>query len=122
MWLAVMGFMEMRLVSGLSLTDHSDPGSFLVVHTLLSQDGCQRGGFWEVAGHMASPFDLSSWWWLVSSELLIRTSCYNSHKWLLWQLAREGGISQHVSRNFLQQNKSHGNLKRVGCLYNARIP
>ena len=30
MWLAVMGFMEMRLVSGLSLTDHSDSRSFLV--------------------------------------------------------------------------------------------
>ena len=52
MWLAVMGFMVMRLVSGLSLTDHSDPGSFLVVYALLSQDGCQRG-FWEV-GRMQS--------------------------------------------------------------------
>ena len=61
MWLAVMGFMEMRLVSGLSLTDHSDPGSFLVVHVLLSQDGCQRGGFWEFGRihRMESPFDLS---------------------------------------------------------------
>ena len=26
---------------------------------LLSQNGCQREGFWEVVGHMASPFDLS---------------------------------------------------------------
>ena len=34
-------------------------GSFLVVHTLFSQDGSQRGGFWEVVGHMASLFDLS---------------------------------------------------------------
>ena len=33
--------------------------SFLVVHTLFSQDGCQRGGFWEVVGHVVSPFDLS---------------------------------------------------------------
>ena len=27
--------------------------------TSLSQDGCQRGGFWEVVGHVVSPFDLS---------------------------------------------------------------
>ena len=30
----------------------------LEVHTLLSQDGSHRGEFWEVGGHMASPFDL----------------------------------------------------------------
>ena len=49
----------MGLVSGLSLAYPSDSGSFLVVHALLSQDGCQRGGFWEVEGHVVSPFDLS---------------------------------------------------------------
>ena len=25
----------------------------------LGQDGCQREGFWEVVGHVVSPFDLS---------------------------------------------------------------
>ena len=35
------GFMVMGLVSGLSLANHSDSGSFLVAYTLLSQDGCQ---------------------------------------------------------------------------------
>ena len=30
-----------------------------MVHTLLSQEGCQRGGFWAVVGHVGSPFDLS---------------------------------------------------------------
>ena len=59
MWPAVSGFMVMGLVSGLSLASHSDSESFLVVHTLFSQDGCQRGGFWEVVGHMVSLFDLS---------------------------------------------------------------
>ena len=49
----------MGLVSGLSLTSHSDSESFLVVHKSLSQDVCQRGGFWEVVGHVVSPFDLS---------------------------------------------------------------
>ena len=53
------GFTVMGLVSGLSLANHSDSESFLVVHTLFSQDGCQREGFWEVVGPMVSPFDLS---------------------------------------------------------------
>ena len=44
MWLAVSGFMVMGLVSGLSLASHSDSESFLVVHALFSQDGCQREG------------------------------------------------------------------------------
>ena len=58
-WLAVSGFMVMGLISGLSLADHSDSEYFLVVHALLSQDGCQREGFWEVVGHVVSPFDIS---------------------------------------------------------------
>ena len=46
--LAVSGFMVMGLVSRLSLASDSDSESFLVVHTLFSQDGCYREGFWEV--------------------------------------------------------------------------
>ena len=49
----------MGLISGLSLANHSDSESFLVVHTLFSQDGCQRDGFLEVVRHVVSPFDLS---------------------------------------------------------------
>ena len=37
----------------------SDSESFLVVQALFSQDGCQSEGFWEVVGHVVSPFDLS---------------------------------------------------------------
>ena len=59
MWLTVSGFMVMGLVSGLSLANHSDLESFLVVHTLFSQDGCYREGFWEVVRHVVYPFDLS---------------------------------------------------------------
>ena len=63
MWLAVSGFMVKRLVSGLSLANHSGSGSFLVARALLTQDGFQQEGFWEVVGHMdwclLSPFDLS---------------------------------------------------------------
>jgi len=51
--------MVMGLVSGLSLANHSDSESFLVVHALFSQDGCQREGFWEVVGHVVSPLDFS---------------------------------------------------------------
>ena len=53
------GFMVMGLISGLSLANHSDSESFLVVHALFSRDGCQREGFWEVVGHGVFPFDLS---------------------------------------------------------------
>ena len=48
MWLAFSGFMVMGLVSGLSLANHSDSGSFMVARASLSQDGFQREGFWEV--------------------------------------------------------------------------
>ena len=41
------GFMVIGLVFRLSLTNPSDSGSFLVVHTSFSQDGFQRGGFWK---------------------------------------------------------------------------
>ena len=52
-WLAVSGFTVMGLISKVSLAR-------LVVH--VSQDGFQRGGFWEVGGthglSFPSPFDL----------------------------------------------------------------
>ena len=63
----------MGLVFRLSLANHSDSGSFLVAHTLLSQDGCQGGGFWEVVGRVESPFDLS-WILPVGGGLLVPCS------------------------------------------------
>ena len=59
MWLTGSDFMVMGLVSGLSLANHSDSESFMVVQASLSQDGCQREGFWEVVRYVVSPFDLS---------------------------------------------------------------
>ena len=59
MWLTVSGFMMMGFISGLSLANHSDSESFLVMHALFSQDGYQREGFWEVVRHVVSPFDIS---------------------------------------------------------------
>ena len=63
----------MGFVSGLSLANHSDSESFLVVYALFSQDGCQREGFWKVVGHVVSPFDLS-WTILVGGGLLVLCS------------------------------------------------
>ena len=54
-----LGFMVMGLVSGLSLANHPDLESFLVVHALFSQDICQGEGLWEVVRHVVSHFDLS---------------------------------------------------------------
>ena len=36
---------------------YGDGISFQVI--FISQDGCQQEGFWEVVGHVVSPFDLS---------------------------------------------------------------
>jgi len=55
----------MALGSVLSLASHSDSESFLEVHTSFSQDRCQREGFWEVVGHVVSPFHLSQLFQLV---------------------------------------------------------
>ena len=40
---------------------------------LFSQDGCQREGFWEMVGHVVSPFDLS-WTLPVGGGLLVPCS------------------------------------------------
>ena len=69
MWLTVAGFMVMGLVSGLSLTNHSDSGSFLVAHALLSQDGFQWEGFWEMGRKYGLGFPFSFWLFLNSSGL-----------------------------------------------------
>ena len=47
LWLAVSGFMVMELVSRLSLANHSDSESFMVVHALFSQDDAREdSGRW----------------------------------------------------------------------------
>ena len=72
-WQSLSGFTVMGLVSRLSLAKHSDSESFLVVHALFSQDGCQREGFWELVRQVVSPFDLS-WTLLVGGGLLVPCS------------------------------------------------
>ena len=65
--------MVMGLVSGWPLANHSNSESFLVEHALLSQDGYQREGFWEVVGQVVSPLDLSQTL-LVGGGLLVPCS------------------------------------------------
>ena len=48
MWLTGFDFMVIELVLGLVLASHFDSGSFLEACPSFSQDGFQRGGFWEV--------------------------------------------------------------------------
>ena len=56
-----LGLMVVGLVARLSVDSHpvwpifGDSGSLLVACTSLSQDEFQRGGFWEVVEHVASP-------------------------------------------------------------------
>ena len=47
-WPTVLDLMVMGLASWLSLANHSYFESSLGVCALLSQDGFQQGGFWEV--------------------------------------------------------------------------
>ena len=54
-----LGFYGDGISFWIVFSQFSDSESFLVVHALFSQDGCQREGFWEVVGHVFSPFDLS---------------------------------------------------------------
>ena len=68
-----LGFYGDGISFRLPLANHSDSESFLVVHSLFSQDGCQREGFWEVVGHVVSPFDLSQTL-LVGGGLLVLCS------------------------------------------------
>ena len=93
LWLMISGFMEMGLVSGLSLASHlthahiwSSSGPFLLANASLRQDGSQSKGFWEVGRTyygLAPPPSFwflpnsSGWFWqqLVSSEFLTSTSC-----------------------------------------------
>ena len=117
-----LGFRVMRLVSRLSLANYSDSRSFLVVHALLSQDGGQREGCWEVVRHMVSPFDLS-WTLIVGADSLVPyslpgpASLNNSCKWLLWSLARVDSFGQCATPNTLARNLNPWNYPFLSLLY-----
>ena len=87
--------MVMGLVSGLSLANHSDSGSFLVVLACSANMDSSEEDSGKLVGHMdwhlLSPFDLSqilTVGGIVSSVFLTKTSCCKiTH-------ARVGGFSQ----------------------------
>ena len=98
-WLALLGFMLMGLVSGLSLANHSGSESFLVAHTSLNQDGCQREGFWEVVGYVVSPFDLCRTLPVGGGLLVVfltRTSCHKTTHANGYREPAQGGQLQSV--------------------------
>ena len=78
-WLAVFGFMVIGLVSGLSLANHSE--SFLVVSSLVQPKWMPERilGGGQTCGVSFWPFpNSSSWWRLISSMFLTRTSCHKT--------------------------------------------
>lgn len=94
-------FMEMGLVPGLSLANHSDSESFLVVQALLSHNGSQREGSVEEVSHGCLlltfpeffPFGVPC-----CSVSLTRTSyCKTVTEWSLWWLTRVGSFGQCAS-------------------------
>ena len=97
LWLPVLGFMVMEVVSTLPLANHSDS---------LSQEG-----FWEVVGHVVSPFDLV-WSLPVGGGLLV--PCFllgppvvkHLMQVVTRCLARVGGFRQHASPNTLRVGPS----------------
>ena len=80
-WLPVLGFMVMGLVSGWSLANHSNsviPGGARIAQTrwMLAKGILGAGQTRSVS---FCPFlNSSSWWWLISSVFLIRISCHKT--------------------------------------------
>ena len=71
----------MGLVSGLSLANHSNSESFLAgTHRSAKMDASERdSGKWMDTWCVLLTFpNSSSWWWLISSIFLIRTSCHKT--------------------------------------------
>ena len=71
----VSGFMVMGLVSVLSLANHIDSESFLVVQPRWMPVRRILGGGRTCGVFFQSFLNSSGWWWLMSSMLLTRTSC-----------------------------------------------
>ena len=103
-WLAVLSFMVMGLVSGLSLANHSNSrvlsGGTCLVQPRQMPERILGGG--RTCGVSFWPFPNSSGWRLISSVFLTSTSCRKTThaNGFLWCLARVGGFSQCASPNY----------------------
>ena len=78
--LAVLGFMVMGLVSGLSLANHlTQSPSWWCTPCSTKMDAGEDSGRCQTCGASFWPFpNSSSWWWLISSVFLTRTSCHKT--------------------------------------------
>ena len=101
LWLTVLGFMVMGLVSGLSLANHSDSESFLVVYTLLSQDGTSKkdSGRWLDMCYFLLTFPELLWLVVACSTFLTRTSCHKITQGNSYCDSRVGSFSHCGSPN-----------------------
>ena len=81
MWLAMSGFMVMGLVSGWSLTNHSNSvfrgGARIAQPRWMLVRGILGSGRTRSVSFRPFP-NSSSWWWLISSVFLIRISCHKT--------------------------------------------
>ena len=97
-----LGFYDDGISFGVVFSQSSDSESFLVLHALFGQDECQREGFWEVVGHVVSPFDLSKTL-LVDGGLLLPCSLPGPPVIKLMQMVTlvpgQGGQFQCASSN-----------------------
>ena len=104
-WLAALGFMVMGLVSGLSLADHPDSGSFLVAPHHSAKTDASKEDAGRLVGHthwhLFSPFNLSlfltsssSWWWLGSSYSLPRSPILKQLTHMVPAVPGQGGPFQ----------------------------
>ena len=84
-WPTVLDLMVIGLASRLSLANHSDSGSSLGVWALLSQDGFQQGGFWEV-GRTGTGFSshVNVYWCLIWENWLAKVVTGTLWFDLLW--------------------------------------
>ena len=102
-----LGFYGDRVSFWMSLANHSDSRSFLVTHTLLSQDGCQGEGFWEVVGYVASPFDFS---WTLPNGCGLLVLCSLPGPPIIEQLMQ-----------IVSMVPGTGGWGRVGCCFNQCV-
>ena len=115
--------MVMRLVSRLSLANHSDSESFLFVHALFSQDGWQREGFYEAVGHVVSPFDLSRTL-LVGGGLLVPYSLSGSPviKQLMQMVTMVPGQVRGTAREGLSLGSCSALCRALGHVPKLPVP
>ena len=81
MWLAVLGFMVMGLVSGWSLANHSNsvfPGGARITQLRWMLARGIPGSGWTHSVSFRPLPNSSGWWWLISSVFLIRISCHKT--------------------------------------------